>query len=421
VHSPSPPPGVGALVDHLFRRESGRLIARLVRVLGPERIDLAEEAVQDAMIQALRAWPFGGIPADPAAWLTRVAHHRALDVLRRDGAFAARQPAVRSLLEARLERAPDPTFDGELDDDQLRLMFVCCHPAIAGDARVALTLKVVCGFSVREIARAFLAAEPTVAQRIARAKRTIRERAIAWGVPGPDELPERLTSVLKVVYLLFNEGYSPGEGESVIRGDICSEAVRLAEAVAAHPVTGTPEAHALAALLSFQGARTDARQDAAGDVLLLDEQDRSKWNQGWIARGMRHLQESMHASELSAYHLEAGIAACHAASPSLAATDWRAVLDSYDALLALRASPVTALNRAVAVAMIDGPEAGIAAIDAIDRDAGLDSYPLYDSVRGELCRRAGRTEEARRHLRAALARVHSAPVRRFLERRLEAL
>ncbi|HVR30699.1 MAG TPA: sigma-70 family RNA polymerase sigma factor [Thermoanaerobaculia bacterium] len=417
----SPPPAVDKLVDHLFRRESGRLVARLVRVLGPQRLDLAEEAVQDAMIQALRSWPFTGSPSDPAAWLTRVAHNRALDVLRREGVFAAKHGEVRSLDEARLDRIEEPAFAGEIEDDRLRLMFVCCHPALPGDGRIALTLKVVCGFSVREIARAFLAADATVAQRIARAKRLIRERAIPYGVPGPNELPERRASVLKVLYLMFNEGYSPGEGEAVIRADICSEAVRLAEAAAAHPVTGTAESHALAALLLLQGARLEARQDSAGDILLLDEQDRSIWNAQWLERGFRHLELSMSGDRLTAYHLEAGIAACHAAAPSLEATDWPAIVGYYDRLLELCPSAVTELNRAVALAMIEGPAAGLAAIDGIAGDGSLRDYPLLHSVRGELCRRAGRRAEARSHLQCALDQARSLPVRRLLERRLAAL
>jgi RNA polymerase sigma-70 factor (ECF subfamily) len=414
-------PPIDTLVDHLFRREAGRLVARLVRVLGPERLDLAEEAVQDAMVQALRTWPFSGAPLDPAAWLTRVAHHRALDVLRRDGVFSSKRVEVESLLLHRLERIVEPAFAGEIEDDQLRLIFVCCHPEVQADARVALTLKVVCGFSVGEIARAFLVNDAAIAQRITRAKRLIRDHAIRWEVPGPSELGDRLQSVLKVLYLLFNEGYSPSEGETVIRADICAEAVRLAEAVAAHPVSGTPESHALAALLLLQGARLAARQDQAGDVLLLEHQDRSTWNGAWIARGFRHLERAMGGDRLTPYHLEAGIAACHAAAPSWEATDWGSIVHYYDRLLELQPSPVAALNRAVAVAMIDGPEAGLDAIDGIALDGALRDYPFLDSVRGELYRRAGRREEARSHLERALERARSLPARRFLERRLRSI
>ncbi len=293
--SPPPTTSVDTLVDHLFRREAGRLVARLVRVLGPQRLDLAEEAVQDAMVQALKSWPFSGAPADPGAWLTRVAHNRALDVLRRGGVFAAKRADVASLIEARLERAAEqafagpafagPGFAGEIEDDQLRLIFICCHPEIPPDARVALTLKVVCGFSVREIARAFLAGEAAIAQRIARAKKLIRTRALPYEVPEPAAIAARRDSVLKVLYLLFNEGYSPGEGERVIRADICAEAVRLAEAVAAHPVVTTPECHALAALLLLargaarvapgQGRRPPAAR-APGPIDLEPRLDRAR-------------------------------------------------------------------------------------------------------------------------------------------------
>jgi RNA polymerase sigma-70 factor (ECF subfamily) len=416
-----PPPSVDTLVEHLFRREAGRLVARLVRVLGPERIDLAEEAVQDAMVQALKSWPFSGTPTDPAAWLTRVAHNRALDVLRRGGVFAAKRADVASLLEARLERAAAPAFAGEIEDDQLRLIFICCHPEVPPDARVALTLKVVCGFSVREIARAFLAAEPAISQRIARAKKLIRARALPYEVPEPAHMSARRDSVLKVLYLLFNEGYSPGEGERVIRADICAEAVRLAEAVAAHPVITTPECHALAALLLLQGARLEAREDKDGDLLLLEHQDRASWNREWIARGFRHLEQAMGGDRLTSYHLEAGIAACHAAAPSWEATDWSTIVGYYDRLIALEPSPVTALNRAVALAMVEGPESGLTAIAGIVADGALRDYPLLDSVRGELCRRAGRREEARAHFESALARAGTLPTRRFLERRLRSL
>jgi RNA polymerase sigma-70 factor (ECF subfamily) len=418
---PPPTSSVDSLVDHLFRREAGRLVARLVRVLGPERLDLAEEAVQDAMVQALRSWPFSGTPSDPGAWLTRVAHNRALDVIRRGGLFAAKRADVASLLEARLERAAEPAFAGEIEDDQLRLILICCHPEIAPDARVALTLKVVCGFSVREIARAFLAGEPAIAQRITRAKKVIRARALPYEVPEPAHMSERRDSVLKVLYLLFNEGYSPGEGERVIRADICAEAVRLAEAVAAHPVIAAPECHALAALLLLQGARLEAREDKDGDLLLLEHQDRSTWNRVWIARGFGHLEQAMGGDRLTSYHLEAGIAACHAAARSWEATDWPTIVDYYDRLLALEPSPVTALNRAVAVAMVEGPERGLAAIAGIIEDGALRDYPLLDSVRGELCRRAGRREEARAHFESALARAGTLPTRRFLERRLRSL
>jgi len=400
-------------------------VARLVRVIGPEHIDLAEESVQDAMVQALRTWPFAGTPADPSAWLTRVAHNRAIDVLRRVAGAATKERLVASLVVARLERAAtpvaEPALRGEIEDDQLRLIFICCHPEIPADARVALTLKVVCGFSVREIARAFLAGEAAIAQRIARAKRLIRDRALPYDLPAPAAIAARRDSVLKVLYLLFNEGYSPGEGERVIRADICGEAVRLAEALATHAVVSAPECHALAALLLFQGARLESRQDEVGELLVLEHQDRSTWNRDWIVSGFRHLERSMGGERLTTYHLEAGIASCHAAAASWEATDWPAIVGYYDRLLELAPSPVTALNRAVAVAMLEGPEAGLAAIDRIASAGELRDYPLLDSVRGELARRAGRREEARAHLQRALERAGTAPHRRFLARRLSTL
>lgn len=414
-------PGLDRLVEHLFRRDSGRLVARLLRVLGPSHFDLAEEAVQDAMVQALRIWPFRGVPEEPTAWLSRVARNRALDVLRRRSSFETKRPELVSLAAARLERLPDAAYADEIDDDQLRLIFTCCHPEIPGDARIALTLKTVCGFSVAEIGRAFLAREATVAQRLVRAKRRITSGSLPYAVPEPHELPARLASVLKVVYLLFNEGYTPGDREVAIRADVCREAVRLACRLAEHPVAGRSETHALAALLLFQSARLPARTDEAGELVRLEEQDRSRWDRGWIAQAFAHLSRSTSASSLTPYHLEAGIAACHAGAASWDETDWPAILAHYDRLLALAPSPVTELNRAVALAHAEGSEAGLRALEPLRDRPELVRYALLPATRGELLLRLGREREAAGELQRARDLAASASVRRLLERRLAAL
>jgi RNA polymerase sigma-70 factor (ECF subfamily) len=408
----------GELADHLFRHEAGRMVARLTRAFGAEHLGLAEEAVQESLLEALGRWPWEGIPREPAAWLWRVARNRALDVLRRRTRFRALEGDVVSLLVARVERLPEIVFARELDDDPLRLIFTCCHPALAPASQVALTLKTVCGFSVDEIARAFLARRATVAQRLARAKSRLAELRPGFQVPPPEALGARLRSVHRVLYLLFNEGYAPGAGDSAIRADACAEAVRLAELVASHPVTGTSESHALAALLLLQGARLATRQDAQGEILLLAEQDRSLWDQAWLARGFAHLRRAMDARELGALHLEAGIAAAHAAAPSYEATDWPAILGYYDRLMELGPSPVVALNRAVAVAHVRGPEAASAECDALANEPALASYYLLPAVRAELYRRSGRRADARRSFERALALAGCEPVRRLLQRRL---
>ena len=417
--APDRSPRPGELVDHLFRHEAGRMVARLTRAFGSEHLELAEEAVQESLVEALERWPWEGIPREPAAWLWRVARNRAIDVLRRRTRFRALESDVVSLLEARVERLSAVPFRGELDDDTLRLIFTCCHPALAPASQVALTLKTVCGFSVDEIARAFLARRTTVAQRLVRAKARIAELRLGYQVPPPEQLGERLRSVHRVLYLLFNEGYSPGAGERAIRADVCAEAVRLAEIVASYPATATPESHALAALLLLQCARLATRQDAEGEILLLAEQDRSRWDAAQLQRGFAHLRRAMAARELDALHLEAGIAAAHAAAPSYEATDWALILRYYDQLLQLQPSPVVALNRAVAVAMVHGPEAGADACDALASEPALAGYYLLPAVRGELYRRVGRLDEARACLARALAQTECEPVRRFLERRLD--
>jgi RNA polymerase sigma-70 factor (ECF subfamily) len=407
-------PEVPQLVDHLFRREAGRMVAVLTRLLGTEHLGLAEDVVQEALIKALRTWPFQGVPDNPGGWLMRVAKNRALDLLRRDINLARKEEDLRGWTAA----LSAGEGDDEALDDQLRMIFICCQPSVPRDARVALTLKIVGGFGVPEIARAYLAREATIAQRLVRAKRKIQEIRPPFEVPVPAELPAALDSVLEAIYLMFNEGWATSTGDDLIRQDVCGEAIRLARLVAEHPALNVPKAHALAALLLLQAARNPARVDPEGNLLLLSEQNRALWSREKIATGLYHLDRAARGTELSAFHLEAGIAAAHAMAPSDEATDWPYILSLYDSLLALKGSPVVALNRAVALAMAQGPEAGIAAAETIrDHPALAGYYPLSVTL-GELYARAGDEERAADSFRAALAAASPEPVRRRIQARL---
>ncbi|HEX2092899.1 MAG TPA: sigma-70 family RNA polymerase sigma factor [Longimicrobiaceae bacterium] len=410
---------VHGLVDGLFRREAGRMVSVLCRVFGPHNLQLAEDVVQEALLRALREWPFHGVPDDPRAWLVQVARNRALDLLRRDANLARKVPLLREELDGGEVSAPEAFFGGEVEDDQLRMIFTCCHPEVPREARVALTLKTVGGFGVPEIARAFLAREATVAQRLVRAKRRIREAGIRFEVPAGVELLRRLDPVLEVVYLVFNDGYAAASGEAALRADVCAEAVRLAELLAAHPATASPRTHALAALLLFQGARLPARVDPQGGPVLLAEQDRSRWDRGMVARGLAHLERAAEGEDLTPLHLEAGIAAAHATAPSYEATDWPYILSLYDALLAVKPSPVAALNRAVALSMVEGAGAGLRAVAEVADHPSLAAYPLLHAVRGDLHARLGEAEPAAEAYRRALELPLSEPDRGLLRRKLE--
>ncbi|MBV9492874.1 MAG: sigma-70 family RNA polymerase sigma factor [Acidobacteria bacterium] len=399
------------LVDHLFRRSAGQMVATLARVFGPEYLSLAEEVVQEALVTALQQWRYG-VPDDPAAWLFRVARNRALDHLRRQKRFVAGEQEVAA------PDPDDPSFAHELRDDALRMMLMCCHPALPEESRIALTLKTVGGFSVDEIARAFLSHTPTIAQRLVRAKRLIRERAIALELPARDALPPRLESLFKVLYLIFNEGYNAHEGEALVRTDLCAEAVRLATEVAMHPVAGSPSAHALLALMLLQSARLPARINASGELTTLMEQDRSLWDQQQILEGMRQLDASASGTKLTRYHVEAAIAAEHCIAPTFEATNWRQIVSLYDDLLHIEPSPVVALNRAVAVAMAYGEDAGIEAIAPLV--PALGSYLPLETTLGELHRRRGDFINAAKHFTRALELPCTMPEKRFLLRKLEA-
>ncbi len=337
---------VESLVDHLFRQSAAQMVALLTRALGPDRLDLAEEVVQDALLRALETWPYRGVPDNPRGWLFRVARNRALDLLRRDAALSQKLEHLAGELNG---SAPDAYRTDALADDELAMIFMCCHPALPREAQVALTLKTVCAFSVNEIAAASLAEPTTIAQRIVRAKRLIAERALALELPAEDELAERLEPVLEVLYLLFTEGHNAHEGEGLVRTELCNEAIRLNRQLAAHQRTTTPTVHALLSLMLLQASRLSARHDGAGSLLLLHQQDRARWDRELIGEGMRHLERAAEGDCITPYHVQAAIAACHATAPSDEETDWPYILKLYDQLVALTHSPVVELNRAVAL------------------------------------------------------------------------
>lgn len=398
------------LIGHLFRRQSGRMVSVLTSIVGSRHLGLAEEVVQDALLRALELWPFQGIPDQPQAWLIRVARNLALDRLRRESSLASRIPE----LERRMHSA---STAGELADEPLAMMFLCCHPNLPPQARLCLTLKLVAGFSVPEIARALLTREDAVAQRIVRAKRQIREENLPMEMPDARALPERLDSVLDALYLIFNEGYSASSGESLLRRDLCEEAIYLTSLLVANPHTCLPRTHALLALQHLHAARLGARTDASGELVLLEDQDRGLWDQRAIALGFRHLDRSAQGDELTAYHIQAAIAAQHAQGRP----DWAFIVTLYDQLAALQPSPVVLLNRAVAIARRDGPHAGLAAVEEIARDPALARYYLLPAVKAALFQETGDNLRAAACYMDALGCPCNAAERRFLERRLAGL
>lgn len=403
---------INGLVDHLFRHRAGQMVATLTRIFGPEHLPLAEEVVQESLIAALTQWSFHGVPDNPAGWLFRVARNKALDQLRRQTTFQQKEPEIAAALS-------NVAIEENSGDDTLSMMLMCCHPTIPEESRIALTLKTVGGFSVEEIARAFLAKKETIAQRLVRAKKLIRDQSIAMEMPSRSELPQRLESLLKVIYLMFNEGHSAHEGDALVRADLCDEAIRLGSILAEHSATVSPAVHALLGLMLLQAARLPARVDACGDLAVLEEQDRSRWDRQFITRAMRHLEASASGDEITTYHVEAAIAACHAAAPSFEETDWRHIVSLYDELLEMNPSPVAALNRAVAIAMSQGPRAGIDAVESIAARDSLREYPLLYSTLGELWLRSGNRSRAAEEFSRALELPSSMPEKRFLLRKLE--
>lgn len=411
---------VQSAIEHLFREESGKMVATLTKIFGIEHLTLAEDVVQEALVRALQTWPFYGLPKNPSAWIMQVSRNLALDVVRRQKTFRNKEADIVSLIEDRSSNPDEPIFtDEEINDGRLRMIFACCHPVIAPEAQVALALKTLCGFSVQEIAKAFLTNEVVMAKRLTRAKQKIREAAVPFEIPAGEELADRLDNVLHTVYLLFNEGYKASNGETLVREELCREAIRLASLLAEHPAGNQPKTHALLALMLLNAARFRARTDAEGNLLRLNEQDRSHWDAQMIARGMYHLAQSAQGPALSQYHLQAGIAACHCAARDYSHTDWPQILALYDLLIRVEDSPVVALNRAVAVANVHGPKAGLEALAEIRKRDDLKSYYLLYAVLGEFEAQLNNQSAAAEYFLKSLELTELKSEQKFLLKRLQ--
>ena len=409
---------VGPILDHLFRHRAGQMVATLTRIFGAAHLELAEEVVQEALLSAMQQWSFHGVPDNPAGWLFRVARNKALDHVRREASLRSKESEVAAALHPAM-REDDCGFAHELRDDSLRMMLMCAHPQLPAESRIALMLKTVGGFSVDEIARALMTKKEAIAQRVVRAKRLIRDEALTMELPSRAELAKRLDSVLLVLYLIFNEGYSANEGDDLVRADLCADAIRLVRQLVEHPLASSPAANALLALMLLQAARLPARVDG-GELALLADQDRSRWDRVMIADGFRALDRAAAGDAITTYHLEAGIAACHAVAPSFAETDWSRMLELYDLLLALRPSPVVALNRAVARAMVsdDDAAAALADVEHLADDPQLRNYLPLAATLGELSLRLGNRERAAHHFARAIELPGTSPQKRFLMRKL---
>ncbi|MDB6093316.1 MAG: sigma factor, subfamily protein [Verrucomicrobia bacterium] len=408
------------LVENFFRHETGRLHGALLRLVGVHNLALAEDVAQEAMLRALRTWSMGGVPPNPSAWITQVAMNLARDALRHQRMSTGKETALITHFD-QVRSTPAVAWEAshEIRDDALRLMFVCCHPSIAPDAQVVLALKVLCGFSTGEIARAFLSSESAIEKQLTRTKQRIAESGIGFVLPEGSDLGARLDGVLAALYLLFNEGYKASAGDRLLREDLCAEAIRLASVLVTHPAGRTPRSQALLALMLLSTARFPSRLDEHGALLRLNDQDRSKWDQGLIERGLMHLAEAAQGSELSEYHLQAGIAAIHCTAPDYASTDWERILLHYDELNRIKPSPIVALNRAVAVAHLHGPQAGLDAIAEIPQRERLDGHYLLHAVLGELHWRLKNHQAAAWSYRRALGLAQVGPEQLYLTRMLE--
>jgi RNA polymerase sigma factor (sigma-70 family) len=410
------------VAEHLFRRESGRLVAILTRLFGIQNLALAEDVVQDAFSRALETWKFHGVPENTSAWLLTTAKHRALDVLRREGTARKFAPEIARLIESEWTLAPvvEEHFEAAaIKDVQLRMMFSCIHPEIPEETQLALVLHLLCGFSMDETAAAFLKKAPAMEKRLVRAKKVLSGSKHLFELDGGDDAARRLPAVLRALYLLFNEGYHGASRESAVRTELCDEALRLISLLVDNPQTATPATHALAALLYFLSARLPGRLNAAGDLTFLSDQDRSRWNAAHMGEGRRFLDLSAAGAEVTAYHVEAAIAGMHAAASRSEETDWTGIVSLYDLLMRIQPSPVVALNRAVALAQRDGPARGLEEIAAIADSKRLAGYPFYFATLGELEFRLGHGNEARKHFQFALKLARSPVERRFFDRRLD--
>ena len=405
------------LLDSLYRVDSGRILATLIRLLGD--FDLAEEAMHEAFATALSLWPRSGVPDNPRPWLISTARFKAIDTLRRRARFDASQDELARYLAAQWNSAESSNEEDSVEDDRLRLIFTCCHPSLPPEAHVALTLREVCRLTTEEIAKAFLITPRTLAQRIVRAKAKIRDAAIRYEVPSPQELPERLGAVLQVIYLVFNEGYSAAAGAEVTRAELTAEAIRLGRLVS--ELLPEPEVIGLLSLMLLHESRRAARTSPTGELILLENQDRSLWNRKQIAEGVALLEKALKSRCFGSYTLQAAIAAVHAEAESVALTDWRQIVALYNRLVRILPSPVVQLNRAVAFAMRDGPEVGLALIDAVLAHGELANYYLAHSARADMCRRLGRTAEARSSYEKALELTQQEPERQFLQERIRQL
>ncbi|WP_250461266.1 RNA polymerase sigma factor [Microbulbifer litoralis] len=403
-------------LEEIYRDESRRVLATLIRLLGD--FELAEEALHEAFAAALKQWPEDGIPESPRAWLVSTGRFKAIDVVRRRNRH---ESAVDEIARGLDEGAGDPAdwADDRVGDDHLRLIFTCCHPALSMDARVALTLREVCGLTTEEIASAFLSSNATLAQRIVRAKKKIRSAGIPYQIPGRNDLQERLDGVLKVIYLVFNEGYSASSGESLLRADLSREAIRLGRLL--NQLLPDPEVQGLLALMLLNESRRDARTDSAGDIVLLEDQDRNRWDRRMITEGIELVETALRSGRFGSYALQAAINAIHAEAPSADETDWAEIVALYDVLQRLASSPVVALNRAVAVAMRDGPEIGLELVEKLSEEGGLDNYHLFFAVKANFYRQLGRWEEARGSYAKALSLAQQEPERRFLRLKIQSL
>jgi RNA polymerase sigma-70 factor, ECF subfamily len=417
---PPVPEQLSKTIETLYRSESGRVLATLVRLLGD--LDLAEESMHEAFAAALESWPQTGIPDKPRPWLISTARFKAIDGIRRQARFDGAQRDLVAHIESRVNDAPsgnEEIGNEEIEDDRLCLIFTCCHPALPPEGQVALTLREICGLTTEEIARAFLVTPATLAQRIVRAKAKIREASIPYEVPSPQELPERLDAVLQVIYLVFNEGYSAATGAEVTRAELTGEAIRLGRLLT--ELQPEPEVIGLLSLMLLQESRRAARTSPAGELILLENQDRALWNREQIAEGVALVEKALKSRRFGPYTLQAAIAAVHAEAESAAATDWRQIVALYNQLVRIQPSPVVHLNRAVAIAMHDGPEAGLAHIEAVLEHGALANYYLAHSARADLYRRLGRTAEARSSYEKALALTQQEPERQFLRERIRQL